>query len=258
MACIAEAEYVVQRTTRFNGVEYQAGDPAPPADELGNVKRLVSLGLIAAVQPGSTAAMTRAVDTWDPSTATVESALAFVLAHPEQLERIRRAEAEGKARGTLLTDLDGDGPVLVPDPAGDSLPPPSDPNTPSTALRAHLASVQGTLGAPEPSPALTDPLAEQDINPADHNVATVIGWVDRHPDQALDVLEAEQAGRNRVTLVTHLENVLAATTAPVEPPSEETPADVPPPDGVPSDLNTPNPEPVSDGAITHGSTPAQE
>ena len=38
-------------------------------------------------------------------------------------------------------------------------------------------------------------------DPADYNVAQVKGFVTEHPDLALDVLESEEAGKNRTSLV---------------------------------------------------------
>ena len=48
----------------------------------------------------------------------------------------------------------------------------------------------------------------EEYNPADHTVAEVKEYVEQNLDEAQAVLEAEQAGENRVTLVKHLEEVV--------------------------------------------------
>jgi hypothetical protein len=65
-------------------------------------------------------------------------------------------------------------------------------------------------------------MAEQ-YNPGDHTVAEVKEYVEENPAQASEVLEAEKAGQNRTTLVSHLEALVegqadvpqAAEAAPV-------------------------------------------
>jgi len=44
-------------------------------------------------------------------------------------------------------------------------------------------------------------------DPAAHTVTEVIGYVEDNPDQLEDVIAAEQAGKDRVTLITHLEGM---------------------------------------------------
>lgn len=48
------------------------------------------------------------------------------------------------------------------------------------------------LGAPQPD-------VEQ-FDPADHNVEEVLAYLDENPDQREAVIEAEQQGKNRVTI----------------------------------------------------------
>jgi hypothetical protein len=43
------------------------------------------------------------------------------------------------------------------------------------------------------------------FDPADHTVDEVLAYVDKHPDKADAVLAAEEAGKNRSTLVAALE-----------------------------------------------------
>lgn len=42
---------------------------------------------------------------------------------------------------------------------------------------------------------------DETFDPADHTVDDVKAWVEANPDYAADVLEAEEGGKNRVTLV---------------------------------------------------------
>jgi len=48
-----------------------------------------------------------------------------------------------------------------------------------------------------------------EFNPADHKVDEVKAHVEEHPEDAKAVLEAEKSGENRVTLVGHLEELVA-------------------------------------------------
>lgn len=50
--------------------------------------------------------------------------------------------------------------------------------------------------------------SEAGFDPGEHTVYDVLVHVDAYPEQAADILEAEQAGKNRVTLVTALEERL--------------------------------------------------
>lgn len=47
-----------------------------------------------------------------------------------------------------------------------------------------------------------------EYNPADHNVDDVKAHIEENPQDAKAVLEAEQSGENRVTLVEHLHGVV--------------------------------------------------
>lgn len=231
MGRIADPGYVVQRNTRLNGVDYVPGDPAP--DGIDNAKRLVRLGILAPAPATTVTTMATAVQTWDPTEATVEQALAFLAAHPEELERVRAAEQDGKARTTLLDELEDGAPVPeAPHPGTVSLPPPADPYTPSTALRAHL-DLQGSGSASvQVDP---DEPSGDTIDPGAHPVAVVIGWVNTRPDQAEALLEAERAGKGRVTLVEHLERLVGQE----DPDGDDEGGSVDP------DGDTPAPEPLA-------------
>lgn len=72
--------------------------------------------------------------------------------------------------------------------------------------------------APEPEPEAPadefDPnapdqtwTADAAFDPAAHTVTEVIGYVEDNPDQREAVLELEREGKDRVTLVTHLEGM---------------------------------------------------
>lgn len=200
---IAEPGYVVQRATRINGVQYDPGDPAPPAAEIGNAKRLVRIGILAPAPAVVVASMPLQADTWDPASGTVEEALRFVMAHPDQLDRVREAEEAGQGRVTLLEALDEG----LPEPQGPRprLPVSPDPYTPSTSLAAVYAAMgEGSVDA------VVEPDSPEDLEPADHPVPVVIGWVDTRPEAAGVVLERERTGKNRTTLVTHLERLVEA------------------------------------------------
>lgn len=200
---IAEPGYVVQRRATFNGEDYEPGDPAP--SDLGNTKRLVRLGIIAAVPGVVVASMDTQANTWDPASGTVEEALRFVMAHPDQLDRVREAEESGQGRTTLLEALDAG--VELPEPTPGRLPIPGDPFAPSTTLRAHAALMADQEGSVDAAVVEAEEL--EDLDPAEHPVAVVIGWADSRPDQAGVILERERDGKNRTTLVTHLERLVS-------------------------------------------------
>jgi hypothetical protein len=48
---------------------------------------------------------------------------------------------------------------------------------------------------------------EVGYDPAAHTVTEVIGFVEDNPDELEDIISAEQAGKQRVTLLTHLESM---------------------------------------------------
>jgi hypothetical protein len=52
-----------------------------------------------------------------------------------------------------------------------------------------------------------EPEGDGSYDPGDHTVTEVIGWVEDHPDELEEILAAEQAGKDRVTLVQHLEGM---------------------------------------------------
>lgn len=59
----------------------------------------------------------------------------------------------------------------------------------------------------DPDADKVDYQVEVGYDPAAHTVTEVIGYVEDNPDQLDDILAAEQAGKNRVTLLTHLESM---------------------------------------------------
>lgn len=55
----------------------------------------------------------------------------------------------------------------------------------------------------------TDETDEDDIfDPADYTVAEVVEYAEANPEQVDDLIAAEEAGKNRSTLISHLESML--------------------------------------------------
>ncbi len=125
--------YIAQRAGRISGKDYSPGD-AVPADAVGSDEyTLVRLGYIA-VAPDSSAdadvalraelEQTKAelaaalalldeagmdpppAPSFDPDEHTVAEVTAHADANPDDVARVRAAEAAGQARKTLLADLD--------------------------------------------------------------------------------------------------------------------------------------------------------
>ena len=72
-----------------------------------------------------------------------------------------------------------------------------------------------TAGTPRSVDSDPDPDPEEDggdgvFDPADYTIPEVEEYVNANPDQAIDILDAEEAGKNRVTLVTWLESIIDA------------------------------------------------
>ena len=61
-----------------------------------------------------------------------------------------------------------------------------------------LVPIAGPSGEPAPQP---EAEADQGYEPGDHTVDEVKVYVEANPDQADAVYDAEQAGKNRVTLL---------------------------------------------------------
>jgi PKD repeat protein len=136
--------------------------------------------------------------------------------------------------GTPATQADSKGPItvtyatpgaktatLVVSGAGTG----SDPSPPAGSYPITVTAVSGVaplMAGPqqsgeEPPPDEYDPDApaqeydyEEEYDPADHTVTEVIGYVEDNPEELEDVIEAEQAGKARVTLLTHLESMREA------------------------------------------------
>ena len=62
------------------------------------------------------------------------------------------------------------------------------------------------LAADEPEPDV-EYADEEGYDPGDHTVTEVIGYVEDNPQDLEEVIAAEQAGKARVTLLTHLESM---------------------------------------------------
>ena len=127
--------YIAQRSGRISGTDYAPGD-AVPVDAVGSDEyTLVRLGYIAVVPDGAVAGDDRAAlvaeleeaksrlaaaearlaesgidvppaPSFDPGEHTVAEVAAHVDNHPDDLARVRAAEAAGQARKTLLAELD--------------------------------------------------------------------------------------------------------------------------------------------------------
>lgn len=80
--------------------------------------------------------------------------------------------------------------------------------TPSSATTYPLVVRNGTLSSASKTFTATVSGAEV-FDPGAATVAEVIDYVDAHPDETQAVLDAEEAGKNRSTLVTALEERLA-------------------------------------------------
>lgn len=62
--------------------------------------------------------------------------------------------------------------------------------------------------------------ADELYDPSEHSVDEVKSFVEEHPEQAILVLNAEQADKNRVTLVNHLQQQIADNEELGEPPAD--------------------------------------
>lgn len=77
---------------------------------------------------------------------------------------------------------------------------PNDNGAPTWQDQLH----EQTYGTGEPPPEVEPPV-EGAFDPGEHTVDDVLAYVDAHPDQRPAVLAAEQAGKDRTTLVSQLE-----------------------------------------------------
>jgi PKD domain/IPT/TIG domain len=82
-------------------------------------------------------------------------------------------------------------------------------STRHTFPSAGTYTVTVTMGATVAQDTVTlPPLARAEgYDPGEHTVVEVKAYVDEHPDEAADILAAEQGGQNRTTLVSYLEGV---------------------------------------------------
>lgn len=67
------------------------------------------------------------------------------------------------------------------------------------------ASLVEDNSTPAPEPASVEPDTDDTFDPSEHTIDEVKDYVDAHPDEVDAVLNAEQAGKGRVTLVEWLE-----------------------------------------------------
>jgi hypothetical protein len=71
---------------------------------------------------------------------------------------------------------------------------------PNWKLDDEAVAVVWDESAPDPEDEV-DVEPDETFDPADHTIDDVKAWVEANPDYAPDVLEAEEGGKNRVTLV---------------------------------------------------------
>ena len=98
-------------------------------------------------------------------------------------------------------------PRMVEEQAGGEEPPPDEGLSP---LQENTQALQeNTEALHENTEEVTSD--EDDVfDPGDYTIQQVEDYVNANPDQAIDILDAEEAGKNRVTLVTWLEGVIDA------------------------------------------------
>lgn len=117
--------------------------------------------------------------------------------------------------GTPATQADSKGPVtvtyatpgtktgtLIVSGAGAGV----DPQPPAGTYNFTITAVSGV------APLMADPQSAGDeedggFDPGDYTVTEVIGYVEDNPDELEAVIAAEQAGKDRVTLISHLEGM---------------------------------------------------
>lgn len=73
-----------------------------------------------------------------------------------------------------------------------------------SGFRFHWNGTAWTAGTPSGAPVTNV------FDPGDHTVAEVQEWVEAHPDEVQAILDAERAGKNRVTLTDWLDARLGA------------------------------------------------
>lgn len=77
---------------------------------------------------------------------------------------------------------------------------------------SRFQELQPTPESPETHRIAPDAPEPEDLDPYttdihNHTVSQVLAWVDNNPTRARQALQAEQAGRNRVTLLTALRRI---------------------------------------------------
>jgi hypothetical protein len=70
-------------------------------------------------------------------------------------------------------------------------------------------SAEPDMSKPALKPEESTPEVEVGYDPAAHTVDEVIEYAEEHPDQVPDIYAAEQAGKQRSTLLSHLEHMQA-------------------------------------------------
>lgn len=78
--------------------------------------------------------------------------------------------------------------------------------------RLNLPALEQQTQTPSAASETPQAPAEPDVvyDPSEHTVASVLDYVDEHPEQTERVLEAEENGKNRSTLISALEERLTA------------------------------------------------
>ena len=120
--------------------------------------------------------------------------------------------ATGNGVGPIVVTYSGPGTKAVTlTVAGAGAPPPA-----NGVLNMSVVVAGGTLRSvphdvPEASQQSAEPEPEVDVDvgydPAAHTVDEVVEFAEAHPDQVDEILAAEQAGKNRSTLTSHLEHM---------------------------------------------------
>lgn len=135
-----------------------------------------------------------------PSTRTASLAWTFPTGTPASAtgpgpHAVTFASAGSKAVTSVATGV-GEGANPYP-PAGTT-------NIPVTAI-AGAGPQTGLMSAP---PEEGDDDEDEIYDPADYTVAEVIEYAEANPEQIQDLIDAEEAGKNRSTLIAHLEGML--------------------------------------------------
>jgi hypothetical protein len=111
-----------------------------------------------------------------------------------------------KFSGSVTYTGAGAGTIVLTVAAGAG-PPAGGTYTITTAPTAGTPRSVEPEGDEEEPPDEEEPDVEVGFDPGAHTVTEVIGFVEDNPDQLEDVLATERAGKDRVTLINHLEEM---------------------------------------------------